>query len=285
MSKVLRNTMKKLTHFLFDLVQLFLFFVRYLLHGGRRYPMQTCSLSGIDILGNGPSLKKYIDNRHKKDRDSLCVNFSPLTDEFYFIRPKYLVLIDPEFYNEENEKVKKLKNAIASKIDWNLKIITIISHLKKAKKMYMGDNIEFIGLPNILYNPKTKHFLKIKHKLFKWGATLPSAQNVAIAAIYVAINSGYKSIHLYGLEHSWLKDTFVTADNVVCLKDIHYYGTQNIPWAYNKDGSTWKMRQVLYALSLMFKGYDELRLYADYLGSISIINKTSESWIDAFERE
>lgn len=279
------KTIKKAIDYLSDLVQLFLFFIRFLLHGCNKYPMNSSSVSKIDILGNGPSLKKYLENIHDKtDRDTICVNFSPLTENFYVIRPKYLILIDTLLFDTDNEKVKELADVISKKIDWNLKIITLISHLDSAKKLYKGDKIEHVGLPNISYSPKTSRFLKIKYKLFKWGLTLPSVQNVAIAAIYFAINTGYLSINLYGMEHSWLKDTYVTDDNVVCLKDTHYYGTQNIPWGYNYGGATWTMSQVLYALYFMFKGYDELRLYADYLGNISIINYTKGSWIDAFER-
>lgn len=276
--------MKDLIQDIEDFILLLLFIVRYLLHGCERFPLRKSSLYGIDILGNGPSLRQYIENGYKTGRDSLCVNFSPLTDEFYKVHPKYLVLIDQIFYDEKNEKTKELRAAIHKRIDWNLKIITFQSNLKTAKKIYGGNNINFIGLPQISYNPQTDYFKKIRNVLFKWGMTMPSAQNVVIAAIFFSINEGYKNINLYGVEHSWLKDTYVTSDNMVCLKDSHYYGTEKIPWSYNEDGTTWKMSQVLYALYHVFKGYDELQQYANYLGRIIIDNKTSDSWIDAFEK-
>lgn len=269
-----------------DFFSLFATLLRFLLHGCTIFPLKhRRQKKGIDILGNGPSLKSYVDNVGKETRVALCVNFSPLTEEFYKIKPAYLMLIDHAFYDKKNEKVRELQKVVTEKIDWKMNIVTSSLHRKEVKEMYKGENLSYIILPTVVYDPRSSAFIKVKHLLFKQGIAMPSAQNVAVSAIFTAINGGFNDIALYGLEHSWLKDTYVTEDNEVCLKDEHYYGTQSIPWAYNSDGSTWKMPQVLYALYLMFKGYTDLKMYADYLGNVKIINRTKGSWIDAFERE
>ncbi len=281
----MKKKLKLIAEHIKDSILLLRFFSFIIAKRSRTIPLTSQKNSkGIDILGNGPSLKQYIEQGPRKDRDTLCVNFSPLTTEFFIIRPKYLVLIDPFFFDENNEKVNALRETLTKKIDWKLTIVTFQVLLKKAEALYANINSDFIGLPNIYYNPTTKFFTRVKHKLFKLGFTLPRAQNVAIASIFFAINSGYESIYLYGLEHSWLNNTIVTDENVVCLKDSHYYGSKTIPWGHDENGATWKMSKVLYLLHLMFKGYDELSLYADYL-DVTIINKTNNSWIDAFEKD
>lgn len=281
--------MKKSLDILFvgtrDFISFLATLLRFLLQGATIFPLkQRGQAKSIDILGNGPSLKSYVDNGGEVGRVALCVNFSPLTEEFYKIRPAYLMLIDHAFYDKKTEKVQELQKAIAEKVDWDLRIVTSSLHQKDVKEMYQGKKVSYVILPAVLYEPQSATFLTVKHWLFKKGIAMPSAQNVAIAAIFTAMNSGFKDIALYGLEHSWLKDTYVTEDNIVCLRDEHYYGTQSIPWAYNSDGSTWSMQQVMEALRIMFKGYDDLQAYAKYLGAVNIINKTKGSWIDAFER-
>ena len=97
-----------------------------------------------------------------------------------------------------------------------------------------------------------------------------------IPAIYSAILSGYKRIELYGVEHSWLPHTYVDEHNVVMQKDVHYYGTTFRPWEH-ADGSNMKYHT--------FRSYWLLRELADYCGDVQVINKTPNSYIDAFIRE
>lgn len=268
-----------------DLLSLIVFYIRCFLRGGKRYPLASQKKSKpISILGNGPSLQKYLDEK-QNSFDALCVNFSPLTDEFYLIKPSFLTLIDPAFFDITNEEVKKLIQTITDKVDWNITIVVSSIYSQKAKELYGKSNVNIVVLPAVCYDPKSRSGYKWRNTLFQKGWCMPSAQNVAIAAIYFAINSGYKDIRLYGLDHSWMKDTYVSEDNMVCLEDKHYYGTQHVAWGYNKDGSAYTMHQVMYCLYLMFKGYYELKEYIEYLGDVHIINKSKTSWIDAFDRE
>ena len=280
----MKKKLKNILEYIGDFVLLLLFYIRYVSNRCVKFPLKGGNLKSISVLGNGPSLKAFIETHNVLDKDAICVNFSPLTDAFYVIRPKYLVLIDPEFYNVSNESVMSLSEAIRTKVTWEVTIITTKAHLQKAASLYGGKNIRFESLPQIPFEPRTKRFIEYRNRMFRKGITMPSAQNVAIAAIFMAINSGYKQVNLYGLEHSWLKDTYVSENNIPCLKDEHYYGTQDVPWAFNSDGTPWKLYQLMEALGLVFKGYIDLQVYADYLGDVKIINKTKGSWIDAFER-
>lgn len=281
----MKRIIKIIIFYISDILDLLLLFIRFFAHGRVKYPLASTNCREVSVLGNGPSLKSFIGNNKYNIGDAICVNFSPLTDEFYRIKPQYLILIDPGLFHIEDSHVKDLSLAIKEKVVWPLTIVINRPNLDIAKKLYGCYNVRFILLPQITFEPRTNTFIKLKYRLFRKGLTMPSAQNVAIAAIFIAINGGYKNISLYGLEHSWLEDTYISKDNVPCLRDRHYYGVKDVPWDFNPDGTPWKLYQLLDALSLVFKGYCDLQTYADYLGEIRIINKTKGSWIDAFERE
>ena len=51
---------------------------------------------------------------------------------------------------------------------------------------------------------------------------MPSVENVMVASLYIAIYLGYKTVELYGVEHSWTKSLYVNDHNQVCLHDDHF---------------------------------------------------------------
>jgi hypothetical protein len=93
----------------------------------------------------------------------------------------------------------------------------------------------------------------------------------------LAIKLQYEICHLYGVEHSWLKDLKINDKNQVTVGLEHFY----------KDSNLTDEKRVLSEFLLsqvrLFKSHMKLQNYSHYLG-IKILNHTSGSYIDAYER-
>ncbi len=243
------------------------------------------------ILGNGPSLNKI--KEHIKDRTSVdlcCVNFSLLTDIFYELKPDVLVFADPCFFGKVadpqlKKKVEDVYNAISTKINWSISIFVPWGVPNSFSKICdSNSNVRVFFYTTCDWKVSTKWSKKIRLILYKKALLSPSVQNVVVGAIYNAINRGYKNIYLYGVEHSWLKYTYINDNNENCLVDEHYYGNTERVWKH-ADGTPIPLHELLSMLANTFRSYFELKEYADYLGDVRIINKTPGSFIDAFDRE
>ncbi|RZJ63326.1 MAG: hypothetical protein EOO47_28675 [Flavobacterium sp.] len=99
---------------------------------------------------------------------------------------------------------------------------------------------------------------------------------------------GFKETYLLGADHTWHENLVVNNDNVLCIKDVHYYDRNqevNIkPFykgLYTKE--TFSVAEIFENWMKVFKGYEAIAKYATYCSS-SVINASDISFIDAFER-
>ena len=246
----------------------------------------------IKILGNGPSLNKVIntpDFYQIRNNVHFCVvNSSALSPLFQRIQPEHYVLADPLFFDRpsRDQQVEPLIKKLLL-VNWDMKLYIPFRHYKLIKKeMEPNNKIRVIPFHTNKLNNNIRN-QRLKFWLYKKGLSCPRIQNVIIGCIYCMINSGYKNIKLYGVEHSWTNSLAVNNQNQVCLKDVHYYDTTEIkmePWL-KCSGEPYRMHEVLRDLAYMFEGYFELKEYAQHIGDITIINKTPNSFIDAFDKE
>lgn len=97
---------------------------------------------------------------------------------------------------------------------------------------------------------------------------------------------GYEKIHLIGADHSWLKDLWVDENNLVMLRQKHFYDetTAKANPMYKKGQDTRKLHEVLQKFVISFEAYFTLEKFATKKGQ-KIINLTPGSFIDAFERK
>ncbi len=243
----------------------------------------------VAILGNGASLNDTIKNGLSTEIDYCLVNFSPLSDLFFIIKPKYYVLADGAFFRPQRkdhvEKVSQL-SLVLRKVDWKLQIFVPVIFLKEAREKFGRNDHIFIAAFNKNEINDSFSFKRIEYTLFKKGLATPILMNVGVASIYCLINSGYRCINLYGMEHSWIKLLSVDKDNYVCMKDVHYYDNDK-----NHDTKMYignrpeRFHEQLRFQATTFASYWELKGYADYLGNVEIINKTKDSFIDAFRKD
>ncbi len=93
----------------------------------------------------------------------------------------------------------------------------------------------------------------------------------------------FKNINLWGADHSWLQNLKVLQDNSVILSDKHISQSDNNNIKLtNEDGTDKKLHTFLFQISSMFREYHIISRFADIM-DIKIINRTNDSFIDAFK--
>lgn len=253
----------------------------------RNYLISEPQNNLIRIIGNGPSLADVAPELKAVPEIDYCmVNFSPLSDLFFRIKPKYYILTDDAFFIDVvsvKQRVDMLREKV-SLINWNIYLLVPYIHLKEAKRRYgVNHNINFVPF-NRGYLSDGFKFKGLEMYLFEHGMASPRLMNVVVAALYCLLTLGYKKIELYGVEHSWMKQLFVDDDNYVCMEDPHFYDTGKNKVVLYTAGRPERIWEQLRNQADTFAAYGELQLYADKLGAI-VINKTRGSYIDSFKRE
>ena len=237
------------------------------------------------ILGNGPSfslVEKHLEELNNVD--FLAVNQSINTELFFKLKPKMFVIVDMIYWMHPDSEfvVKTYENA--KRIDWNIEIFLPFNFPSYMKRELESNSfITVCRYANNSWEPELKGAQQLKWWLYKKGLVSPNGSNVSLAAIYTAILNGYKNIYLFGVEHSWMRDVRVNAQNEVVLIDRHYYGDTEHVWV-DYEGKPIHLIDFLSSQLCTFTMHMNLRRFADYLGDVKIINCTEGSYIDAYER-
>jgi hypothetical protein len=109
--------------------------------------------------------------------------------------------------------------------------------------------------------------------------------NVLISSIFMGIKMKFSKIYLWGADHSWLEDFILGKDNHMYTYDRHFFNTDEKCFVHCKsDGTPVKVYEEFFTLSNTFKIYHSLESFSKKMG-IKIINLSSKTWIDAFERK
>lgn len=288
----MKKAIKYILVHIISLCYLLIWFLRQLVHEDfKNYIPQTRQNKPIIILGNGPSLIDLINSPHfiktRNDNHFCTVNFSILSPLFQQLKPEYLTLADPLFFQRPiiNEKFQLFMDEL-QKINWKISLIIPFIYYKQMKAE-LGNHPYVTIMPihtNILNKQITS--TSLRNYIYKKGLSCPRIQNVVIASVYSMINLGYNKILLFGVDHSWTTQLCVNTENQVCLKDEHYYDKDKAelkPWLKG-TGEPYKMHEVLRDLAHMFDSYHELQAYANHCGRINIINMSKHSFIDAFKK-
>lgn len=260
--------------------------VRYLKHS--RIP--KAEGKRIIVAGNGPSLQPIIENHLpllQKER-VLCVNHFVNTPEFSRIKPRYYCMMDPNFFltrlSDEREKGRNLTfENLNGQTTWDMDLFFPCLPGQIDLEKYLISPHLHMHICNIFPGftwPGIRNFV------YRTGLFMPPPQNVLVAALFHAINMGYKEIYLLGADHSWIEELRVKDDNRLYLVHKHFSGeTDEIP-AYKSaphNTETIKMHEMMEAYRRAFRSYWLLREYAEKRGA-SIFNSTPHSYIDAFDR-
>jgi len=272
---------KKIYIFLRKSPEVILFSLRFLKVCFQRSDVkfEKKNLESINILGNGPSAHvTYQENKNVKEK-LMCVNFFALTKEFLEYKPEYYSFIDPEIFMNLNDKNISLMKAIES-IDWRMRLFIPYEYKNIIEGQISNDNIEFNYIRDNYFAGKNR----MLYELYLRNLATPKFQNILVACIYVALNKGFSTIKLHGVEANEFKNYTVNVDNEVFLETQHFYGSSIINMTKEgriKKGEFWKY---LNYYSCMLKGFSQVEGYSKYLGS-KIYNYTKGSYIDSFEKK
>lgn len=243
----------------------------------------------VIILANGPSLEKNLkeDIDYLKEHDIIMLNFSPNNKYFFEIKPKYLIVADPIFYKKDiREDARNLIDLMVSNLElvmWNMIIYMPYEGRKKHYFSIVKNPYITIKYYNTIGGLLEAHQF-LRHFLNR--ITMPPPLNVLISCIFIAIKMNYSIIKIIGADHSWFTNIFVGEDNLLYIKDKHYYNLEGKlrPWyKYSVEEGTYKVHEMLGGFANVFKIYWQLNIYAQKKG-IQIYNCTPDSFIDAFER-
>ena len=261
---------------------------------GKAGAVNMHSSKRLAILGNGPSLKqqlpKLIEHKEWEQADMMAVNFFAQSDEFTTIKPKYYVLSDPMFFRQagHSERIDNLYKALATKVTWPM--ILYVQHYNPEHFNYHAaiegnPNIRIVPFHSTLFHGfRNVEFWCYRHGLGSgnWGTVV---QNGILAAIQI----GYKTIELYGVDHTLLDGLMVDDQNRLCRTQSHYYDSapaEPKPIFYNATNPPrpYTMAEYLAETAELFRGHEVLRDFA-ITEDVRIINRTLGSLIDAYERE
>ena len=239
------------------------------------------------IMGNGPSLIESLENnKHKiSEIDLVAVNFMVLSEEYTKYKPNIYILCDPAFWFDTTSedlkiRVKNFYSQIVEKTNWKLQLYMPYQALnKKELKETLSHNINIC----LCYFNKTKFegYNFLSHHIYntQWG--MPRTENVVVAALMLAINSGCKEIYIAGVDGDYIKNIWVDEKSNLRFNDYHYYkeSKENIERIL-----PYKIHEQCISLYYMFKSYIDIEKYAVYRKT-KIYNTGLNSFIDAFEKK
>ena len=245
----------------------------------------------VVILGNGPSFNSDIAKYESflLDKELICVNHFPSTAYFTKLKPNYFIITAPDLWLDDIDQKfidgsNRLFRDLAEKTDWELIFFVPAEAMKHQRWQVIFKSNSNIKL-KIFNNIGVEGFSWFQRFMFNRNLGMPRPHNIMIPSLMMSIAMGYKTIYLWGADHSWLSEINVNDHNVVLLNQKHFYDEQtSVAEPLDKRGKGQrKLHEVLHKFMTAFKGYFSIKEYADVKG-VKIINTTKGSFIDAFEK-
>lgn len=245
---------------------------------------------GMVILGNGPSLAgdlpRLVERREYAAKDFMAVNYFALDERFTTVRPAYYVLSDPMFFRDSayRDRVAELYRALNEKVAWPMNLYVQYYNPERFdyRAALPNPNIRIVRFHSQMYSG----FRCLEFRLFRRGLGSANFGTVVQVGEYVALLLGYRSIELYGVDHTLLDGLCVDDGNRLCRADRHYYDAEPRapqPVYMKVPHVPYTMSVYLAEVAELFRGHEVLRDYAAWLGA-RIVNRTRGSMIDAYER-
>jgi hypothetical protein len=284
------KTYKKLTTFLLQGVNTFLSVLKILIQSKLGNKLPKAKDKVCYVLANGPSLKKSLETHYEKISKSelICVNTFSITDEFTKLKPSYYVMIDPFFWNGKTEIILNTLKAIEEKTTWELHLLVPQKAAKSAAMQQIVKNNKHVKLSPFNYTV-FKGYENVAFWFYKKDLAMPQSLNVAITAVFMSINLGFKEVYLLGADHTWHENLHMSEDNIMHTKVTHFYENDTevkyVPFL--KAGNpnvTQKAHEFFDIWSRTFSAYMILERYSK-TQNCKIYNASDVSFIDAFTRK
>lgn len=243
------------------------------------------------ILGNGPALgrelPRLLASGALRERDVMAVNYFALDERFEAVRPAYYVLSDPMFFRDSalRDRVAELYRTLNARVTWPMHLYVQYYNPERFdyRAALPNPNIRIIPFHTQVY----RGFPGLNLRLFRRGLGSANYGTVVQVCEYIALLLGYRTVELYGVDHTLLDGLTVDDRNRLCRRDSHYYDTAPAapqPIFQKVPPRPYTMSEYLAEVAELFRGHEVLRDYAASLGA-RIVNRTRGSMIDAYERD
>lgn len=244
--------------------------------GRKLYKKKNVKKQKVHVIANGPSANETIPYI-KPGEDVIVVNYALREKKIRQLQPKIIVIVDPAYAQQEfaikylDEIYMYLNDGVVERVAMN----TII--YQKWKEKYPIDKVEVINSRSI-----SDKYNTVKDQIaYEKNIYAPMFQTVPIAALYVAIQEGYKEIILHGNDFNYMSKIMVDERCHLCLLDQHYYGEKRRDLtAEAKMDFEVELAADLRAI----RGYKQVRAYAEDEG-VTIYNVSMNSMLDMFEKK
>jgi hypothetical protein len=264
-------------------------FIDYIKKAGTN---NMCVSKKLIVLGNGPSIAIDIENLKTNDTfknaDALAVNYFCQHKLFIEIQPKYYVLSDGIFFDEQSiikDKVNSMYESMNKNVSWTMFLYVHYYAWKKIdwKTKITNDNIKIIPFHSRKYSGNEI----FKNWIFDKGICNCEYNTVIIQSEYIGLHLGYKELFLYGVDHNFFDSLYIDENNQVCNIISHFYDAKPIlkpiTRSYSGKETMYTMYEYLKGRTLIFYGHEVMKKYADHCQA-RIYNCTKNSLIDAYER-
>lgn len=246
------------------------------------------------VLGNGPSLTDSLANHPDflSGTELICVNNFAHADDFIQLQPSNYVVADPNYFvftehTTDRDDIRRTLLILSERVSWTMRLY--VPHF--AKGSYVVTTIERANpLVRVVYfNPTVvRGFARFRHYMYATNLGMPQAQTVIVTALSLMINRGFREIFLFGADTSWHEQIRLDDQNQLLMKQLHFYDKPKdvafVPvYSDAQRTQTFTMASQFLSLHKVFAGYEVVRDYANYK-AVRILNASSKSYIDAFER-
>ena len=245
------------------------------------------------VIGNGPSLSETLreDINFFKGKATACVNEFAMSEYFGIIKPDFYFFFDLAYWvknlsDRNRYLMEKDFESIKEKVTWPM--IIVMPSCAKRWNWFMdlpklNKNVKFCYINGTVVNCSKS----LSNLLYSKNLAIPRVQTVLVAALFLAINMGYRKIFLVGADHSWHEDVLLDEDNKLYVKDEHFYFEEKQPLnpvpKNPEETEALKIHEFFRGLSLVFEGHQEIAEYAKFMGA-KVYNASKKTYIDAFER-
>ena len=182
------------------------------------------------------------------------------------------------------DRVAELYRVLDEKVTWPMNLYVQYYNPERFdyRTALPNPNIRIVRFHTQLY----RGFRGVEFWLFRRGLGSANFGTVVQVCEYVALLLEYKTLELYGVDHTLLDGLCVDEENRLCRADGHYYDAVPAtpkPIFQKVPHRPYTMSVYLAEVAELFRGHEVLRDYAASLGA-RIINRTRGSMIDAYER-
>lgn len=252
-------------------------------------PTRPCVMGNkILFLATAPCVKDFFEYESVREQfadcDIACINYMLVysTKEIFEIKPKYIILFDPIFYDDSffpgmthNPEKEAVVN-ILEKIDWNCYLVTsTLADFGIKNGMIQYVRLSCFEVP----------YKKIWHPFYKHNWINMGIYNVMQGALYFAVTFGYKDIAILGCTYQ-IGKLHMEDDGLHIDGYRHYYNLERTHEVISMEVLN-KSKESSVA-NIYARGYKSLmcfwnlKRYADSFGA-KIVNYSEGSAIDAFE--